>query len=125
MGDFRTFRTAQRIPAQPLQPVIDPADWSATDLGPVDGWSYRLTERDIDELAAGVAAIRRGGVPLVDVNCETFPLRHFARVLHDVYRELTDGRGMVMLRGFPTGRFDREWWAIANIGLGSYKGKKN
>jgi hypothetical protein len=122
VGDFRTFRTAKRVPAQPLQPVIDPADWSPSDLGPVDRWSYRLSERDVDELAAAVAAVRRGGVSLTDVNCETFPLRQFARVLHDVYRELTDGRGMVMLRGFPTERFDREGSAIAYLGLGSYLG---
>jgi hypothetical protein len=83
-----------------------------------------LSERDIDELAAGVATVRRKGVPLVDVHCDTFPMKTFARVLHDVYRELTDGRGMVMLQGFPIERFDREATAIAYLGLGAYLGNR-
>jgi hypothetical protein len=124
VGDFRTFHTAKRVPAQPMQPVVDPADWSPKDLGPVESWSYRLSEGDMDELADGIAAVRCKGVALVDVHCESFPLRNFARVLHDVYRELIDGRGMVMLRGFPIDRFDREATAIAYLGLGAYLGNR-
>lgn len=124
MADFRTFRTATRVPAQPMQPVTDPADWTAADLGPVATWSYRLTESDIEELAAAVADVRCKGVPLTDVDCDSFPLQHLASVLHDVYRELTDGRGMVMLRGFPIERFNREATAIAYLGLGSYLGNR-
>ncbi len=56
MGDFRSFKTARREPAAPLQPVVDPADWKPEALKDVDNWSYRLTERDGDELAAA----RRG-----------------------------------------------------------------
>ena len=124
MADFRTFHVAKRVPAQAMQPVADPADWSPSDLGPVETWSYRLTENDIGELADGVATVRSKGTPAVEVDCESFPLRSFARVLHDVYRELTDGRGMVMLQGFPSNRFDREWSAIAYLGLGAYLGNR-
>ncbi len=124
MGDFRTFHAAARIPALPMQPVTDPADWSPADLGPVETWSYRLGERDIEELGAAVAHVRRNGVPLTDIDSDSFPLRTFARVLHDVYRELIDGRGMVMLRGFPIERFDREAVAIAYLGLGAYVGNR-
>ena len=124
MGDFRTFRTATRIASQPMQPVTDPADWTAVDLGQVESWSYRLSERDIDELAAAVASVKRASIPLTDIDVDSFPLGGFADVLHDVYRELTDGRGMVMLRGFPIDRFDRETTAIAYLGLGSYLGNR-
>jgi TfdA family taurine catabolism dioxygenase TauD len=124
VGDFRTFHAAARIPALPMQPVTDPADWSPADLGPVETWSYRLGERDIEELGAAVAHVRRKRVPLTDIDSDSFPLRTFARVLHDVYRELIDGRGMVMLRGFPIERFDREAVAIAYLGLGAYVGNR-
>lgn len=124
MADFRTFRLSRRVPAQPMRSVVDPADWTAADLGPVEGWSYRLTERDIDELTNAVATVRRKGVALTDIDSDSFPLRGFARVLHDVYRELTDGRGMVMMRGFPIDRFDREASAIAYLGLGCYLGNR-
>jgi hypothetical protein len=122
--EFRTFRPVKRVPAERLRPVVDPADWSPAGLGPVEGWSYRLTERDHDELDAAIAAVRRNHVPTVDVSRENFPLGHFAAVLGDVHRELTDGRGMVMLRNFPVGRFDREAQAIGYLGLGAYLGQR-
>jgi len=123
MGNFRSFKTAKREPAQPLQPVIDPAGWTAENLGNVKDFSYVLTGRDADELAQGVAAFRATGLPIEDVSRENFPLKEFAAVLADVRRELIDGRGLVMLRNFPLARFDREGTAIAYLGLGAYLGK--
>jgi len=62
MGDFRSFKTATRAPAMPMQPVTDPADWSPETLTDVSRWSCRITDRDADELAAGIAAVREKGV---------------------------------------------------------------
>jgi hypothetical protein len=123
MADFRSFKTAQRRPAAPMQPVIDPAGWSPADLEDVGSWSYRITERDADELAEGVAAVKRKGVAAVDVSRADFPLASFGDVLTDVRRELMDGRGIVMMQDFPLDRFDREETAIAYIGLGSWLGQ--
>jgi len=123
MGDFRTFPTAKRRPAQPMQPVVDPADWSPASLKDVASWSYRLTGRDADELSDAVAAVRRAGVAAVDVSRESFPLRSLGEVLTDVRRELMDGRGIVMMQNFPLDRLDREGTAIAYIGLGSWLGQ--
>jgi len=123
MGDFRSFHTSRRGIAQPMQPVVDPAGWRPDDLRDVAAWSYRISVRDIEELAAAVAAVRRNRVPIVEVARENFPLGSFADILADVRRELMDGRGIVMLRGFPVERFDREETAIAYLGLGGYLGK--
>jgi hypothetical protein len=60
---------------------------------------------------------------VVDVAHENFPLKNFADVLADVRRELTDGRGIVMMQNFPLERLDREETAIAYIGLGAYLGR--
>jgi hypothetical protein len=123
MGDFRSFQSSERGEARPMEPVVDPAGWSADELRDVARWSYRVDERQADELAAAVAAVRRDGVPIVEVARENFPLGGFADVLADVRRELMDGRGIVMLQNFPIERFDREETAIAYIGLGAYLGR--
>jgi hypothetical protein len=123
MADFRSFKTARRLPAAPMQPVIDPAGWAPEALKDVARWSYRLTDSDADELAEGIAAVRRKGVAMVDIRREDFPLRDFGEVLLDVRRELLDGRGIVMMREFPLDRFDREETAIVYIGLGSWLGE--
>jgi hypothetical protein len=123
MNNFRSFQTSKRRAAKPMEPVVDPAGWSADELRNVADWSYRISERDADELAAGIAAVRRRGVPVVEVARENFPLAGFGNILADVRRELMDGRGIVMLQNFPVERFDREETAIAYIGLGAYLGK--
>ena len=123
MGDFRSFKTLRRRPAAPMQPVVDPADWSPASLKNVANWSYRLSDRDADELADGIKAARREGVAIVDIKRESFPLKSFGDVLIDVRRELMDGRGIVMMQNFPLDRFDREEAAIAYVGLGSWLGQ--
>jgi len=123
MADFRSFLHSKRIAAEPMQPVIDPAGCTSETLGNLDDFSYAITDRDADELVAGVAAFRRHGAPIEEVSRENFPLQRFTGVLADVRRELIDGRGLVMLRNFPLQRLDREQQAIAYLGLGAYLGK--
>jgi hypothetical protein len=123
MGDFRSFQLSKRATATPMEPIVDPAGWSPEQLRDVAAWSYRISDREADELAAGVAAVRRAGVPIVEIGRENFPLAGFADVLADVRRELMDGRGIVMLQNFPVARFDREETAIAYIGLGAHLGQ--
>ena len=115
MGDFRSFKTAARRPVEAMQPVVDPADWSPESLKDVANWSYRISDRDARELAAGVAAVRRAGVPIVDLKRESFPLTAFGDVLSDVRRELLNGRGIVMMQNFPLDRFNREETAIGSL----------
>lgn len=124
MADFRTFHRTRRVPAAPMQPVIDPAGWEPCSLGPVGDWAYRITESDADELIAAVADFRKRALPLPEVSKDTFPLPTFKRVLADIRMELIDGRGVVMVQNFPVDRLDREGIAIAYMGLGSYLGDK-
>jgi len=124
MGDFRSFHLTKRVPAVAMEPVIDPAHWDPKELRDVDSWSYRITESDVAELAAGVAAVKKAGVDIIDVDKHNFPLGAFAKTLADVREELAHGRGIVMIRDFPVDQFDRESQAIAYLGLGSYLGKK-
>ena len=106
-----------------MQPVIDPAGWRPEDFGEVATWSYPISERDIAELADAVTSVRRRGIAVEAVSRDNFPLGGFAAVLGDVKRELTDGRGMVMMQKFPVDRFDREAIAIAYLGIGAYIGR--
>jgi len=123
MNDFRSFKQTKRVPAKAMEPVIDPAGWDAQTLGSVENFSYAISDRDADELVAGIAAFRRHGVAIEQVSRHNFPLRGFAEVLADMRRELIDGRGIVILRDFPVDRLDREEQAIAYLGLGAYLGQ--
>ena len=124
MGDFRTFEKSCRLPASPLKPIVDPAGWSPKDLKDTESWSYRFTAADVAELLSAVRTAKRSGVPMVDIHSNDFPLRHLKTVLADVRRELLDGRGIVMLRGFPVGELDREGIAIGYLGVGAHLGER-
>lgn len=123
IGQFRTFGNVRRLPAVAMQPVIDPAGWSPKDFGAVADWSYRITERDIGELADAVAFVRRNCIAIEAVNRNNFQPGALTRILADIRHELTDGRGMVMIQNFPVKQFDREATAIAFLGLGGHLGQ--
>ncbi len=123
MSDFRTFGTSLRGNAEPMKPVEDPAGWTPQSLADVDTWSYRFTPSDVEELAAAVSQVNRRGVPTAEISRGDFPLGSLGRVLADVRRELTDGRGIVMMRGFPIDTFTREQTAIAYLGMGVHIGR--
>lgn len=120
---FRTFHQQTRLPARPLQPVVDPAGWSPESLADVASWSYHLTENDRGELVAATETVRRAGIAPEEVNRANFELRGLASILQDVRRELLDGRGIVMLQGFPVETLDPLGRAIAYLGLGAYLGR--
>jgi hypothetical protein len=124
MADFRTYHQSKRVPAVPMQPVIDPAAWEPQSLGPVQDWAYRITDRDQEELLAAIADFRKRRLPLPAVSRQNFPLNKLADVLADIRRELIDGRGLVMMQNFPVERLDREGIAIGYMGLGAYLGEK-
>jgi hypothetical protein len=107
-----------------MSKVVDPAGWDAAELEEVDNWSYKFDERDIQELSAAVARVRSTGVPLADITPNNFPLTRLGATLFDVRRELIDGRGIVMLRGFPIDSFDRFEQVAGLLGIGSYLGRR-
>lgn len=120
---FSSFNDNQRVPAQAMEPVIDPAGWLPESLKNVERWSYQLTAADSAELIEAVQSIQRNAIALEEMSRGNFPLGAFADILCDVRRELLDGRGIVMLQNFPVEQLDRREQAIAYLGLGSYLGR--
>src|SRR5258708_4009745 len=107
-----------------MKPVVDAAAWTPEDLRDVESWSYRLTAGDGTELVRAAESVRENGISLEKINRTNFPLDTVGKILADVRRELLEGRGIVMLRGFPVERLDREGQAIAYLGLGAHLGER-
>jgi hypothetical protein len=125
MPDFRTFKNAQRQPAQPLHKVIDPAAWKPHSLGDVANWSYHITDADSDALVAAATRFLEQGLTPEEVTRDNFLLEgSFCGVMRDVREELRNGRGLVMLRNFPIDRLDRAGVAVAYLGIGTFLGKQ-
>ena len=96
-----------------------PADWRGSELSRRDDWAISLSEQDISEIDAAVAAIDR---PLHEVDAAAFPLPTLGPKLAGLGRELLEGRGFFLLRGLPVWRMGREEAAAAYWGIGTHFG---
>ena len=111
-----------REPAVPGRPVVDPAGWYASDLIDSDAWIYRLSDAEIAELRAAVAAISRRGLDIKDITRANFPLPTLGPALDDIKQELTQGLGLTLIRGLPIERMSRAEAGAAFFGMGAYLG---
>jgi hypothetical protein len=115
-----TFRPADRVrePAIPMQPLVDPAGWTAAELAASGDWIYELSEAEKDDIRAAVADVQKRGLDILDVKREDFPLPNLEAGLGALYDELLEGRGFFLLRGTPMEEFDKTQSGIAFWGMG-------
>jgi hypothetical protein len=109
-------------PGGAFAPVSGPAVWYGRDLQPRSDWIRHFSNAELADLDAAVRAYKAGGAPLTNITRATFPLPVLGRALEGIQRELLEGRGFAMLRGFPVERYTREEQAIAYLGLGAHFG---
>jgi hypothetical protein len=113
----------KREPATPGAPVIDPAAWTAEDMLNTDEWVYSLSDAEIGDLMNAVGAMEAQGTDIKDFTRETFNLPVLGPALSDIYHELTEGRGFVLIRGLPIADISRWQAGAAFYGMGTYLGR--
>ncbi|MDA1325897.1 MAG: TauD/TfdA family dioxygenase [Proteobacteria bacterium] len=107
-----------RLPAEPLKPVVDPAEWTGADLAASDDWKFVLTADEIAELDDAVAGVEARGLQIKDIALADFPLPTLDPKLARLKDQLMEGRGLGVLRGVPVDRYTIEQSAIAYWGIG-------
>ena len=116
-------RQSNREPAAPGAPAVDPAAWYADDMLKTDDWIYTLSDAEIGDLMDAVAGAEAQGVDIKDIARENFPLPVFGPVLDDIYGDLTEGRGFILIRGLPVADITRWQAGAAFYGMGTYLGR--
>ena len=103
-------------------PIEDPAAWRGDRMAERSDWILTLDGGMTAELESAVAAVEARDIGLFDITQEDFPLPamsdHFQAILH----ALEGGRGFVLLRGLPVGRWSEAGNRIAIWGLGTHLG---
>jgi hypothetical protein len=112
----------KRLPAVPLQPVLDPAGWTKDELARSEDWIYALDDLDVEDLDRAVARIEARQLPLIELRRKDFELPILGPTLDRIREELVDGRGLKLIRGVPVHRYTRLQSAIAFLGIGTYIG---
>jgi len=109
-------------PAMPPGPITGPSAWRGADLAGSDDWLTRLNDADLAEIDAALAAVRKRGLGLIDIDRTAFPLPMLGEKLKAVHRELLSGRGFTVIRGLPMDRYSTEDAATAYWGIGRHLG---
>jgi hypothetical protein len=118
-----TMTVTEIEPAAPPRPLIaGPSAWTGAEMRRRDDWIYRLSNTEIGEIDAAVAAVRGRGLELAEITRADFPLPSFGGVLDRLRDEILNGRGFVLIRGLPVEGRPIEQNAAAYCGIGSYFG---
>jgi hypothetical protein len=104
--------------------VLDgPAAWRGEDLARRTDWVVTLTAAQVDELDAALAAMRGRGVALADLRREDVSMPLLAPAIAAWRRELIDGRGFLVVRGFPVERWGDDGASLLYWVLGLHLGR--
>ncbi len=101
--------------------ISDPAAWAGPQIQRDAQWIYRLSDAEIAGIDAALQAVKRAGLK-IPFAADEFPLCGFRQSLAAALDEVENGRGFVLLRGFPRARYsdaDCElvyWGLIAHFG---------
>ncbi len=104
------------------RPLAGPMVWRGEDLARSTDWIRAVTTAEVDELDGALRAVQRCGLTWQKMSREDFTIPRLARSLGEVARELEDGRGLVLLRGIPVGRYTEDELRIVYWGLGLHLG---
>jgi hypothetical protein len=107
----------------PQGPVESPAAWLGSDQQNRTSWIYTLSEDENAELDAAIRAHRAKRELLQDVVASQYPLPWFAPAIRGWMRELDDGRGFILVRGFPVEKYSEDDAAFAYWLIGLHMGR--
>ena len=103
-------------------PLGGPAAWRGMDLAGSLAWHERLTDAEVTELKGAVAVACACGRPTGRLTIGDFPLPTLAGRIARWRAELSDGRGFVLISGFPVTGWSEVEAGLAFWGVGLHLG---
>ena len=95
-----------------------PVAWRGADLAARHDWQHELTATELQVLEDALGGLRDKGLAFPHFNKADFPLAPLAGLLEKISTELEQGRGFIVLRGFPVKRFSEAAINSLYFGLG-------
>ena len=104
------------------KPISAANAWRGEALARETSWLVRLSEAQVADVERALAAARGTGKPLEAITREDFPLAAMRPRLEQALADMYGGRGFVVLRGLPVGRWSDEDTGLVFWGLGRHLG---
>jgi hypothetical protein len=103
------------------QAVFHPSAWRGKDLCRETSWIHTLSEAAIADIDATLPGVR--GKDVISICREDFPLPSAMSELSSLLDTLNGGRGFVVVRGLPFGKYSDDDIARIFWGIGTYFGR--
>ena len=100
--------------------IEGPADWRATDMADPAEWIIHFTPEQIADVDRALKTA--SNIPLADLTRENFALPTFSELVPEIHERLENGRGFVVLRGFPALDYDKDQLRKIYWGIGKHLG---
>ena len=105
-----------------MEKIRAKADWLGKDLEGSGAWVHSLSESEVFEIQDALSFSGIKFDKLKNLTKDDFPLPEFSHVLAKMRVELEEGKGLKLIRGFPTDRFSKDELRIIFWGLGQHVG---
>jgi hypothetical protein len=99
-----------------------PAAWKGADLTDSDEWREQLSPDDVEELRRAVDAAIGCGRATEELTAADFPLPRLRGKVDRWRFEINDGRGFLLVSGFPVGSWSQQEAEVAFWGIGLHLG---
>lgn len=109
-------------PDHSRRPQASPAVWRAADLT-TDEWCIQLTAEQRSAIVDAVRMAASNGATPATVQRDGFPLPLLDASIVAWSRTLSEGRGFLLVRGFPTDVLTEAETELAYVGLGLHLGR--
>ncbi|KAK5125152.1 hypothetical protein LTR85_000828 [Meristemomyces frigidus] len=103
--------------------VTGPTVWNAEDYkhNP-EQWTHHFSEEEVKEMSDTADAFMASETPLTGITKEKFPLPKMSAFLEALRKEILNGKGFLLFKGFPVQAWGNHKSAVAYMGLGTYLG---
>lgn len=102
--------------------ITTPDAWVGPDIQNDARWLYKLTGDDVAEIDAALQIIKSQGLD-IPFGPEAFPIPTFKARLDELISRVTDGLGVILMRGIPRERYTNEECALIYWGIGVHMGR--
>ncbi|KAJ5432320.1 uncharacterized protein N7458_011476 [Penicillium daleae] len=103
--------------------ITGPTVWKAEDYREnPEKWTHRFTEEQVEELSIAADAFLASKTPLTGISKSNFILPKLSKYLEALRKDIIDGKGFILFKGFPVEKWGNHKSGVAYMGLGTYLG---
>ncbi|MBT5570907.1 MAG: TauD/TfdA family dioxygenase [Alphaproteobacteria bacterium] len=102
--------------------ITAPDAWVGPDIQDDDRWLYTLSAHEIAEIDSALQVAKSANLE-IPFAAEAFPIPAFKARLDELISRVTDGLGVILIRGIPRERYTNEECGLIYWGLGAHMGR--